>query len=56
MADITKCHGEGCESREECRRFRANADTLHQSWAVFEQGLAGDKCEHFMEIEPCPST
>ena len=47
MNDISKCSGEDCPLKEDCKRYKAPCGTW-QSWIEprFEDG----KCEHFWKL------
>jgi len=46
MADITKCHGEGCPIKTECYRFTAKECKAHQSYFV-KSPIKKNKCDMF---------
>lgn len=55
MADITKCQGIGCPSKEECYRFKAEENSFRQSYFVnapYELKESGDViCKYFWSME-----
>lgn len=51
VADITKCQGRECESKDECYRFTAEASKW-QSWAPFDVCLPeSGECENILKME-----
>lgn len=50
MSDFAKCHGKGCQAREQCWRFLVPASGYVQVWANFDSTLPNsrEKCEHFV--------
>ena len=48
MADITKCTGEGCDSKHTCYRYTAKSNEYAQSY--FMKAPGKDKsCNHYWE-------
>ena len=49
MADISKCTGKGCKSKETCYRYTAKADEYWQSYSDFWREIKDDenKCSHY---------
>ncbi|CAB4217426.1 hypothetical protein UFOVP1590_46 [uncultured Caudovirales phage] len=53
MADISKCPGTNCNSKESCYRFTAPSSVEWQSWFVAPPlKQEADVCEFFIEIPP----
>jgi hypothetical protein len=46
MSDITKCKGTDCPVKENCYRFTAKSNDLHQSYFA-ESPIKDGKCEMF---------
>jgi hypothetical protein len=46
MADITKCSGEGCPVKGDCKRFLV-PDGFRQFY-FFEPPIKNGKCEHYL--------
>ena len=49
MADITKCAGMWCKSKETCYRYTAKEDEYWQSYSDFWREIKDDedKCSHY---------
>jgi hypothetical protein len=46
MSDITKCKGTDCPVKENCHRFTAKSNDIHQSYFA-EPPIKDGKCEMF---------
>jgi len=47
MADITKCTGEGCESKHTCYRYTAKSNKHYQSFFISPPINSGG-CEYYI--------
>jgi hypothetical protein len=53
MADITMCHGDGCEKRDKCYRYTAHPDRYMQSYfAEVPWNEVTRKCKYFWNNTP----
>jgi hypothetical protein len=48
MADITKCKGEGCETKFTCYRFTAKPSEFRQSYFM-ESPIKNNGCEYYWQ-------
>jgi hypothetical protein len=51
MADISMCKGEGCKLKENCYRFKANANEFRQSYFSKPPNNTPTECEYYWKIK-----
>lgn len=52
MADISMCADRECPSRNECHRWTAWPDGMHQSYADFGRERWAVRCGYYMDLRP----